>query len=54
MASAIIGGMLDNGYKAGDIWVSAPDDGHLQAIRKRFGVSVTTASSHARSASPAP
>jgi len=42
MASAIIGGMLDNGYKAGDIWVSAPDDGHLQAIRKRFGVSVTT------------
>ena len=42
MASAIIGGMLDNGYKAGDIWVSAPDDAHLQSIRKRFGVSVTT------------
>ena len=42
MATAIIGGMLDNGYKAGNIWVSAPDDGHLQAIRKRFGVSVTT------------
>ncbi len=42
MASAIIGGMLDSGYQAGDIWVSAPDDGHLQAIRKRFGVSVTT------------
>jgi len=39
MASAIIGGMLDNGYKAGNIWVSAPDDAHLQTIRKRFGVS---------------
>lgn len=42
MASAIIGGMLDNGYQAGNIWVSAPDDAHLQTIRKRFGVSVTT------------
>ncbi|MDY6814544.1 MAG: pyrroline-5-carboxylate reductase [Pseudomonadota bacterium] len=42
MAGALIGGMLDNGYKAGDIWVSAPDDAHLQAIRKRFGVSITT------------
>lgn len=42
MASAIIGGMLDSGYQAGDIWVSAPDDNHLQSIRKRFGVSVTT------------
>ena len=42
MASAIIGGMLDSGSQAGDIWVSAPDDGHLQSIRKRFGVSVTT------------
>lgn len=42
MASAIIGGMLDSGYQAADIWVSAPDDDHLQAIRKRFGVSVTT------------
>ncbi|OJS98139.1 pyrroline-5-carboxylate reductase [Marinobacter nauticus] len=42
MASAIIGGMLENGYQAGNIWVSAPDDGHLQSIRKRFGVSVTT------------
>jgi pyrroline-5-carboxylate reductase len=42
MASAIIGGMLDNGYKAGKIWVSAPDDEHLQGLRKRFGISVTT------------
>jgi pyrroline-5-carboxylate reductase len=41
MASAIIGGMLDNGYQAGNIWVSAPDDSHLQALRDRFGVSVT-------------
>lgn len=42
MASAIIGGMLDSGFQAADIWVSAPDDDHLQSIRKRFGVSVTT------------
>lgn len=42
MASAIIGGMLDSGFKAGNIWASAPNDDHLQAIRKRFGISVTT------------
>lgn len=42
MASAIIGGMLDSGFQAGGIWVSAPDDKHLQTIRNKFGVSVTT------------
>lgn len=42
MASAIIGGMLDSGFKAANIWVSAPDDNHLQSIRRQFGVSVTT------------
>lgn len=42
MASAIIGGMLDSGFRAGGIWVSAPDDAHLQTIRNKFGVSVTT------------
>jgi pyrroline-5-carboxylate reductase len=42
MASAIIGGMLDSGFKAANIWVSAPDDNHLQSIRKQFGVSITT------------
>ena len=42
MASAIIGGMLANGFEAGNIWVSAPDDQHLQSVRKQFGVSVTT------------
>lgn len=42
MASAIIGGMLDSGFKASNIWASAPDDSHLQSIRKRFGISVTT------------
>ena len=42
MASAIIGGMLDSGFRAGGIWVSAPDDKHLQTIRNKFGVSVTT------------
>ncbi|PSF12327.1 pyrroline-5-carboxylate reductase [Marinobacter fuscus] len=46
MASGIIGGMLDNGYQASDIWVSAPDDSHLQSVRKRFGVSVTTDNRH--------
>ena len=42
MASAIIGGMLDSGFRAANIWVSAPDDNHLQSVRKQFGVSVTT------------
>ncbi len=46
MASAIIGGMLESGFEAGKIWVSAPDDGHLQSIRKKFGVSVTTDNRH--------
>jgi len=42
MASAIIGGMLDSGFQADNVWVSAPDDSHLQGLRKRFGISVTT------------
>lgn len=42
MASAIIGGMLDSGFKASNIWASAPNDDHLQSIRQRFGISVTT------------
>lgn len=42
MASAIIGGMLDSGFQAASIWASAPDDDHLQTIRRKFGVSVTT------------
>lgn len=46
MATAIIGGMLDSGFKASNVWVSAPDDGHLQAIKQRFGVSVTTDNRH--------
>ncbi len=46
MATAILGGMLDSGFKASDVWVSAPDDSHLQAIKKRFGVSVTTDNRH--------
>jgi pyrroline-5-carboxylate reductase len=46
MASAIIGGMLESGFDAANIWVSAPDDGHLQSIRKQFGVSITTDNRH--------
>ncbi len=42
MASAIIGGMLDSRFQASSIWASAPDDGHLQTLRDKFGVSVTT------------
>src|SRR5690554_454875 len=42
MASAIIGGMLDGRFRANRIWASAPDDGHLQTLRRKFGVSVTT------------
>ncbi|WP_111498077.1 pyrroline-5-carboxylate reductase [Marinobacter bohaiensis] len=46
MASAIIGGMIENGYSADNIWVSAPEDSHLQGLRTRFGVSVTTDNRH--------
>lgn len=42
MAGAIIGGMLDSSFPAASIWASAPDDDHLQTIRRNFGVSVTT------------
>lgn len=42
MASAIIGGMLDNRFEADNVWVSAPDDSQLQAVRNQFGVSVST------------
>ena len=46
MASAIIGGMLENGFQAARVWVSAPDDSHLQTIKGKFGVSVTTDNRH--------
>lgn len=46
MASAIIGGMLDSGFQAAKVWVSAPDDNHLQTIKRKFGVSVTTDNRH--------
>ena len=46
MASAIIGGMLNSGFKAENLWASAPDDNHLQSIRKQFGVSITTDNRH--------
>ncbi|HLV78442.1 MAG TPA: pyrroline-5-carboxylate reductase [Marinobacter sp.] len=46
MASAIIGGMLDNGYEAAHIWVSAPNESHLEALGKRFGVNTTTDNHH--------
>lgn len=41
MASAIIGGMLANGYKAANIWASAPNEEHLQSIKKKFGINTT-------------
>lgn len=46
MAKAIIGGMLDSGFQADNIWTSAPDDNHLQAIKQSFGVSITTDNRH--------
>lgn len=46
MANAIIGGMLENGFDADNLWVSAPDDSHLQKIRNQLGVSVTTDNRH--------
>jgi pyrroline-5-carboxylate reductase len=42
MASAIIGGMLESGFIAENIWTSAPNDSHLQTIKQRFGVRITT------------
>ncbi len=46
MASAIIGGMLDSRFQASNIWASAPDDAQLQALRDKFGVSVTSDNRH--------
>lgn len=46
MASAIIGGMLDNGFQADRVWASSPDDDQLQALHSRFGVRVTADNHH--------
>lgn len=46
MAHAIIGGMLENGFNAGNIWVSAPEDQELQALRQHFSINMTTDNSH--------
>jgi pyrroline-5-carboxylate reductase len=45
MASAIIGGMLSNGYDPASIWASAPDEESLHALREKFGIQ-TTADNH--------
>jgi len=42
MAGAIIGGMLERGYAPSQIWASSPDDVHLQKLRERYGISITT------------
>lgn len=42
MARAIIGGLLASGHPADKIWVSAPDDSHLQSMGRDFGVFTTT------------
>ncbi|MDX1589090.1 MAG: pyrroline-5-carboxylate reductase [Oleiphilaceae bacterium] len=42
MARAMIGGLLANGHPADRIWVSAPEDSHLQAMGRDFGVFYTT------------
>jgi len=42
MARAIIGGLLASGHPADQIWVSAPEDKHLQSMGKDFGVFTTT------------
>jgi pyrroline-5-carboxylate reductase len=47
MAGAIIGGMLANGYKAVDIWASAPDEEQLQSLQEKFGIHTTTDNHHA-------
>ncbi|TVP59579.1 MAG: pyrroline-5-carboxylate reductase [Halomonadaceae bacterium] len=42
MARAIIGGLLASGHPANKIWVSAPEDSHLQTMGRDFGVFYTT------------
>ncbi|MFE8071293.1 pyrroline-5-carboxylate reductase [Marinobacteraceae bacterium S3BR75-40.1] len=49
MASAILGGMLAGPFDAQGIWVSAPEDSHLQRVRNQFGVNTTTDNKHCAS-----
>ncbi|HSH56736.1 MAG TPA: NAD(P)-binding domain-containing protein, partial [Halomonas sp.] len=42
MASAIIGGMIDSGYNAGDITATSPDDAMLVPLRERLGINTAT------------
>lgn len=42
MAGAIIGGMIDSGYSAGDITATSPDDTMLAPLRERLGINTAT------------
>lgn len=46
MARAIIGGLLENGFAAADIWASEPDIERLQDLAER-GLNVTSDNSAA-------
>ncbi len=42
MASAIFGGLIDNGFPADLITATAPDEAMLTAVKERFGISTST------------
>jgi len=42
MASAIIGGLIENGFDGQKIWASAPDQGMLDKLSSSLGIRTTT------------
>ncbi|MEC9484006.1 MAG: pyrroline-5-carboxylate reductase [Halomonas sp.] len=42
MASAIFGGMIDNGYPAEAITATSPDEAQLAPLRERYGIRTST------------
>ena len=46
MARSIVGGLLARDFAADHIWVSSPDDEHLQSMSQRFGVNTSTDNRH--------
>ena len=47
MASAILGGLIENGYSSQNIWVSDPSDDKLNELKKQFSINVTSDNIHA-------
>lgn len=49
MASAIMGGLIENGFNADDIWACDPSQEKLNDLAKQFGIQTTTNNSEATS-----